>query len=125
MLGSAALVAFIPITSSERARAFYAGTLGLTVVEDTPFALVLRAGDVTLRATLVDALEPRPFTVLGWEVADVWETTRRLTEAGVEFRRYDGMEQDELGVWTAPDGTPVAWFSDPDGNTLSLNGPAA
>jgi len=30
------------------------------------------------------------------------------------------MKQDELGIWTAPDGTKVAWFKDPDGNMLSV-----
>jgi predicted enzyme related to lactoylglutathione lyase len=30
------------------------------------------------------------------------------------------LPQDELGIWTTPDGTKVAWFKDPDGNTLSL-----
>jgi hypothetical protein len=30
------------------------------------------------------------------------------------------MSQDELGVWTSPDGHKVAWFRDPDGNNLSL-----
>ena len=125
MLGSEQLVAFVPITDIERSKAFYVDTLGLSVVEESPFALVLRAGDVTIRATLVQDLTPQPFTVLGWEVADVPATARRLTEAGVEFQRYEGMEQDELGVWTAPDRTPVAWFRDPDGNTLSINGAAA
>ena len=43
-----------------------------------------------------------------------------LTARGVEFTRYDGMEQDDLGVWSAPGGDQVAWFHDPDGNTLSL-----
>ena len=52
-------------------------------------------------------------------------TARRLTEAGVEFQRYEGMEQDELGVSDHADRTPVAWFQDPDGNTLSINGAAA
>ena len=31
-----------------------------------------------------------------------------------------GFPQDELGVWTSPGGAKVAWFKDPDGNTLSL-----
>jgi hypothetical protein len=39
----------------------------------------------------------------------------------VELLRVDGLDQDERGVWTAPDGTHVAWFKDPDGNTLSLS----
>ena len=42
------------------------------------------------------------------------------TGHGVEFRRYEGMGQDEAGVWTTPDGAQVAWFADPDGNMLSL-----
>jgi predicted enzyme related to lactoylglutathione lyase len=31
-----------------------------------------------------------------------------------------GFVQDDLGIWTTPDGSLVAWFKDPDGNTLSL-----
>jgi hypothetical protein len=30
------------------------------------------------------------------------------------------MDQDELGVWTSPSGARIAWFKDPDENTLSL-----
>jgi hypothetical protein len=43
-----------------------------------------------------------------------------LRARGVEFKRYDGLEQDEHGAWTAPGGSRIAWFADPDGNTLSL-----
>jgi len=46
---------------------------------------------------------------------------RALTEGGVTFERFDGLEQDDLGIWSAPGGTRVAWFRDPDGNTLSLS----
>jgi predicted enzyme related to lactoylglutathione lyase len=38
----------------------------------------------------------------------------------VKFERYDGMGQDKLGIWKSPGGASVAWFKDPDGNTLSL-----
>jgi catechol 2,3-dioxygenase-like lactoylglutathione lyase family enzyme len=61
-----------------------------------------------------------PYTVLGWRVEDIAETAAELRSAGVRFKRYDGMDQDDDDVWVAPDGTRVAWFSDPDGNTLSL-----
>jgi predicted enzyme related to lactoylglutathione lyase len=30
------------------------------------------------------------------------------------------MNQDADGIWTSPSGALVAWFEDPDGNTLSL-----
>jgi len=33
---------------------------------------------------------------------------------------YEGLGQDSDGVWATPDGALVAWFRDPDGNTLSL-----
>lgn len=40
--------------------------------------------------------------------------------AMVRVLRYDGIAQDDLGIWTAPSGDRVAWFRDQDGNTLSL-----
>jgi hypothetical protein len=49
-----------------------------------------------------------------------------LVARGVGFSRFEGMDQDDRGIWTAPDSTRVAWFADPDGNTLSLSeAPAA
>jgi catechol 2,3-dioxygenase-like lactoylglutathione lyase family enzyme len=120
MLGAAPLVAFVPVTDVGRARAFYVDVLGLTVVEDTPFALVCNANGTTLRITPVGELSPQPFTVLGWSVDDIAATGRALVGAGVALLRFDAMEQDELGVWTTPGGW-VAWFNDPDGNVLSIS----
>jgi predicted enzyme related to lactoylglutathione lyase len=114
------LIAFVPATDLDRARMFYEGTLGLAFESESPFACVFRAGGTMLRVTKVDTLTPQPFTVLGWAVADIGKEVRDLTSAGVRFARFDGMDQDELGVWTTPDGSKVAWFTDPDGNTLSL-----
>jgi catechol 2,3-dioxygenase-like lactoylglutathione lyase family enzyme len=118
MLGD--VIAFVPTTDPARAREFYAGTLGLDLVDENPFALVLRIGDTMLRVTVVEAFEPQPFTVLGWRVPDVEEAIRTLTARGITFERYDRMEQDALGVWTSPAGGRIAWFKDPDGNTLSV-----
>lgn len=114
------LIAFVPATDLDRARTFYEGTLGLTFDSTSPFACVFRAGDTMLRVTKVDTLTPQPFTVLGWAVDDIEADVRKFTSAGVRFERFDGMDQDDLGVWTTPDGSKVAWFTDPDGNTLSL-----
>ena len=120
MLGDAELVAFVPTRDLGAAKAFYGSVLGLRVLEETDFAIVCDAHGTELRIARVEHLEPAPFTVLGWRVENLDERLAALRTVGVLARRYDGMQQSENGVWTAPGGTRVAWFSDPDGNTLSL-----
>jgi catechol 2,3-dioxygenase-like lactoylglutathione lyase family enzyme len=120
VLDSAAYIGFIPVRDPARARTFYEGTLGLRVEEESPFALVVDAHGTRLRITPVGELTVQPFTIGGWEVPDIEAAVRDLTARGVAFNRYDGMEQDEIGIWAAPSGALIAWFKDPDGNTLSL-----
>ena len=111
---------FIPVRDLSAASDWYGGILGLHVVEQTPFAVVIDAAGTQLRLTPVPDLAPRPFTIAGWQVPDIRATVRTLTDAGVAFTRYDGIDQDDLGIWTTPGGDQIAWFADPDGNTLSL-----
>lgn len=120
MLHGERLMAFVPIRDANRARSFYRDTLGLRLVDEDRFALVFEIEGVHLRATVVGEFQPQRFTVLGWQVADAAATARRLSAVGVHFERYAGMEQDELGLWSAPGGARVAWFRDPDGNVLSI-----
>jgi predicted enzyme related to lactoylglutathione lyase len=120
MLGSSELVAFAATADLRRAREFYEQVLGLTVTDDTDFACVFEAGGTMLRVTAVEQVARPGYTVLGWRVADIAATAREPAARGVQLTRYDGMEQDENGIWTTPGGDQVAWFSDPDGNTLSL-----
>ncbi|HEY1739955.1 MAG TPA: VOC family protein [Acidimicrobiia bacterium] len=120
MLDDATYVGFIPVRDAAVAKSFYEGVLELEVLDDSPFALVVDAHGTVVRVTPVGEFTAQPFTVAGWNVADIDAEVRALTDRGVNFTRYDGMEQDEVGVWTAPGGDRVAWFTDPDGNTLSL-----
>jgi catechol 2,3-dioxygenase-like lactoylglutathione lyase family enzyme len=120
MLTKRKLMAFIATADGARARAFYEGTLGLSVLADDDFALALDGNETMLRVQKVERVAPQPFTVLGWEVPDISEVVAELAKRGVVFERYAGMPQDERGVWRSPSGARVAWFKDPDGNTLSL-----
>lgn len=120
VLAGAPFIGFIPVRDMSAARGFYEGILGLPVVEETPFALVLDAAGTMLRLTGVPELAAQPFTIAGWQVPDITATASGLVERGVHFSRYESMDQDELGIWTTPGGDKVAWFTDPDGNTLSL-----
>ena len=121
MLGSNKIVAFVPTTDYARARDFFENKLGLGFISQDDFALVLDANGIMIRVTKVRDHKPLPFTILGWEVQDIDTVVGNLTKAGVTFERYGFFEQDPQGVWSAPSGDKVAWFKDPDGNTLSVS----
>ena len=122
MLGTNKIVAFLPTTDYDAARAFYEGILGLRVTAQDGHAMVLDANGIMVRVTKMrGGFQPQPWTILGWEVSDIERMVSALTDRGVKFERYGFFEQDPLGIWTAPSGDKVAWFKDPDGNTLSVS----
>jgi len=90
------------------------------MVEQDDFACVFDANCTMLRITAASEVARPGYTVLGWRVADIEAVMRGLTANGVTFTKYDGMNQDHEGVWTTPGGDKIAWFTDPDGNNLSL-----
>jgi catechol 2,3-dioxygenase-like lactoylglutathione lyase family enzyme len=120
MLESCDIVAFAATTDLARGRAFYEETLGLRLVEQDDFACVFDANGTILRVTRTAQVAQPGYTVLGWLVDDVQAAVSELVGRGVAFERFDGLGQDDDGIWTAPGGSRVAWFKDPDGNTLSL-----
>ena len=122
-LGRAALVGFVASSDLDRSRAFYEGVLGFEVTEQDGFACVLKAGSSTVRITLVQEVLSAPYTVLGWEVDHMADAVDSLAARGVSFLRFEGMDLDARGIWTAPGGDRVSWFSDPDGHVLSLTQP--
>ncbi|HEY7088791.1 MAG TPA: VOC family protein [Tepidisphaeraceae bacterium] len=123
MLGASDIVAFIPTRDPKKARQFYEKTLGLKFVSKDPFAMVFDAHGVMLRVadvSTVKGFEPHPFTILGWRVSSAESAVRELQKKGIKFERFEGMQQNELGIWHSPSGAHVAWFKDPDGNMLSV-----
>jgi len=115
VLGASKVMAFVATADAARARAFYGDLLGLRLVGDEPFALVFESGDTTLRVQKVARVTPPQYTVLGWSVPDIEGTMGRLRAGGVRFETFGLPGQDTSGLWTAADGTRVAWFKDPDG----------
>jgi catechol 2,3-dioxygenase-like lactoylglutathione lyase family enzyme len=120
VLATSDVIAFASATDLARARAFYETTLGLPVIAENAYACVFDAHGTMLRITAVPEVAKPGYTVLGWRVAAISETVAHLESVGVVFVRYDGMAQDAQGVWTTPNGDRIAWFTDPDGNVLSL-----
>jgi predicted enzyme related to lactoylglutathione lyase len=105
----------------DRAKAFYGDTLGLDVEVWDPgnlLALHLAEGRDTLIYHKPD-FEPASYTILNFPVDDIDATVAGLAERGVQFERYDGMDQDEHGI-ARGNGPDIAWFKDPAGNILSV-----
>jgi catechol 2,3-dioxygenase-like lactoylglutathione lyase family enzyme len=111
---------FTATARPEESRSFYSQLPGCNFVTDSPHALVFEIEGTELRIQKVDAVAPAPYTTLGFQVDDIDKQIALLTKLGIEFARFDFLEQDQSGIWRSPDGARVAWFKDPDGNTLSL-----
>ena len=115
-------VAFLYVGERARALGFYRDTLGLALHSSDDFGDFIDLGAALARMTVLPDHKAHPHPVLGWNVADIGAAVEALRGRGVAFAIYEGMGQDALGIWTAPDGkTKVAFFADPDGNVLTLS----
>ena len=121
MLSSAKMMGFVLTKDYGQARAFFEGKLGLAFVSLDQFALVMKAGEHTIRISKVPSFTPLQSTVLGWEVQDVEAVVRWLKKQGVDCEKYPFVQDKELGIWSTPNGDRVAWFKDADGNVLSVS----
>ena len=115
------LMAFIPTRDGDAARVFYEKKVGLRFISEDQFAVIFQSGANTIRITRTGSFTPAPYTILGWESSDIERDVRDMSARGITFERYEYMgPQDDLGIWTSPSGAKIAWFKDPDGNTLSI-----
>jgi len=120
MLANATIKSFVPTVKPDEAKVFYRDILGLELLTEDDYALEFNANGTLLRVIIVPELTPHQFTAIGWNVPDIAEVIRTLNSKQVYCEQYNFMKQDELGIWTSPNGAKVAWFKDPDGNILSL-----
>lgn len=120
MLGSATITALVGTMKPEIAKAFYQDTLGLKFISDDGFALVFEGKNARVRVSRVPGVTPAAYAVLAFSVDDIEKAVDGLTAKGVVFARFGFFVQDTRGIWSAPDGTKVAWFHDPDLNLLSI-----
>lgn len=113
---------FVLTADRTKSRPFYETVLGLRVLGEDDHAVTFDLGNRTpMRLTTLPGHVGAPHTVLGWIVADLRGVMQALIAKGVKFAVYDGFGQDADGVWASPDGgAKIAWFTDPDGNNLSL-----
>jgi len=117
MLGNARAFSGFSVDDIAAAKEFYGGTLGVSVTERNGMLELHTAGD---RDTLIypkDRHSPATFTILNFVVDDIDSSVDELTARGVAFEKYDFV--DEKGI-NRRGGPPIAWFTDPAGNILSV-----
>jgi catechol 2,3-dioxygenase-like lactoylglutathione lyase family enzyme len=121
MLAAGKLVGFLLTKDYDQARAFFEDKLGFQFGSVDQYALVMRAGETSIRITKNSNFTPIQGTVLGWEVQNIEAVVMWLKGRSVAFEKYPFVQDKELGIWTTPTGDKVAWFKDPDGNILSVS----
>lgn len=101
------------------AKTFYADALGLEVAEQNGMLRIKSAGGAEVFVYPKPNHAPATYTILNFPVDDIDQAVDDLASRGVTFERYDGFEQDDRGVMRSG-GPPIAWFTDPAGNVLSV-----
>ncbi len=120
MLASSTATVLVGTTKPEIAKAFYGETLGLKFLHEDQFAAVFETKNLKIRVSKTPAVVPAPYAILAFDVSDMEKAVDALTAKGIVFARFGFLPQDAKGIWSAPDGTKVAWFHDPELNMLSL-----
>ena len=110
------------VNDIQKAKDFYANTLGL-VVKDNPMGII----ELHIEGNNPIMLYPKPnhvpatYTVLNFPVTDVDKAVDELTQKGVTFEQYGGdIKTDAKGISRDNGGPTIAWFKDPAGNILSV-----
>ena len=118
------VAAGLVVSDMDRAREFYEGKLGLLVGIDSGDNVQYRCGEGSVIHVYLspEHAGKSTATLAGWGVDDVDRVLEELTSRGVSFERYDEgpVVTDERGIATFEGGAKVAYFRDPDGNTLSI-----
>jgi len=106
-----------------KAKAFYAGTLGIQVSEEEDELILHFAGGTKVLIYYKGEYHvPATFTVLNFPVPNVEQAVDALTQQGVRFEVYDlpYLKTDDKGIARGQGGPNIAWFKDPAGNILSV-----
>ena len=120
MLGTTMVVATLPVTDLDRARAFYGETLGLELLWESPVSIRFRCGAASELSTFKRPPIATEHTLAHFEVTDIEAVVRDLEAKGVTFLNYTDGPLVTTGHIAQLGPARGAWFRDPDGNTLGI-----
>jgi predicted enzyme related to lactoylglutathione lyase len=124
MLSDSKVTANIPASDLQRARDFYADTLGLSPTQELPGEVLLyrTAGGTDFQVYRTDYAGQAGHTIAQWHVDDIESQVHDLQAKGVTFEVYDmpGVEWD--GEIASMEGMGrAAWFRDSEGNIMCID----
>jgi catechol-2,3-dioxygenase len=124
MLADKDVMATIAVKDLGVAKRFYEGTLGLKPMNSQqPEVVTYKSGNSVVLVYKSRYAGTNQATALTWVAgADVPTLVRELKDKGVKFEHYDMPGFILEGDVHVGHGMKVAWFKDPDGNILSING---
>jgi catechol 2,3-dioxygenase-like lactoylglutathione lyase family enzyme len=107
------------------ARAFYTDVMGFDVRDDPEGGMLsFQSGATPVAIYESEYAGTNQANALAWSVDDAFDDVMKtLTDRGVTFEHYDDLPGLRLeGDVHVADGFKGAWFKDPDGNILHING---
>jgi catechol 2,3-dioxygenase-like lactoylglutathione lyase family enzyme len=122
----------LPAQDLNRARSFYAETLGLEPIEERPGGLLYRCGSGFFALFTSDGSPSGNHTQMGFEVTNLRAAVQVLRARGLVFEEYDlpGLKTVDgvaeiVGNYPSKGGKGElgAWFRDSEGNVLGLGQP--
>jgi len=114
--------AILAVSDLDRARRFYAETLGLEPAGDMEEVLSFRTGSTTFMIYTSQFAGTNKANALVWDAGSDFDTiVAELRERDISFEEYPDMGMEIAdGVHSSGDFKAV-WFKDPDGNILHVN----
>jgi catechol-2,3-dioxygenase len=120
MLTDASAFPVLPAADLARATAFYRDTLGLAVAFEAEGGTALAAGNGTMLFIYPHGATKAEHTVAGFMVADLDAVVAGLRAKGVTFEEYDMPGLKTVDGIADAGGTKAAWFTDTEGNIISI-----
>jgi catechol 2,3-dioxygenase-like lactoylglutathione lyase family enzyme len=123
MLDDKEPIATVAVRDLAIAKHFYGDVLGLKLGDENSEVLTFMAGPFQLFVYRSQFAGTNQATAVTWAVGgEVDVIVAELGRRGVAFEHYDMPPAKREGDLHVFDGFKVAWFKDPDGNILSVNG---
>ena len=121
MLGNTDVIATCAVRDIEKAKKFYGGTLGLTLLpSEEAGVLSYKSGKSALLVYQSQYAGTNKATAATWAVSDLEATVQALKAKGIRFEHYDLPGTERTGDIHGSGKTKAAWFKDPDGNILAV-----